>query len=111
MSTNEKYPVLFVRVAEGKYECVDKDPTWLAKLKFVFDNGDTYASLLGPLLVRHGDPDTFCHHYPAPFLFRSERERKMAADRRGVAPPPEVWIRRKLQLLGRLAGIEEKQAA
>lgn len=111
MSTTEKYPVLFVRDEKGNYVCVDERPEWIAKLKFVIDNGPSYASLLGPLLVRHGDPEVYCQHYPVPFIFKTEKERRVAAERRSLAPPQEGWVRRKLQLLYRLAGCESAMAA
>lgn len=102
--------VLFVREENGKHRCVDGEQEWLAKLRWVIDNGAAYADLLGPLLVRRGNNNDW-HHYPVPFLFKTAQERALAAERRGKNPPAESWVRRKVFILCRLAGRENKVAA
>jgi hypothetical protein len=110
-ASTENNPVLFVRAENGSYQCVDDQQEWLAKLRYVIDNGPSYAPLLGPLLVRHGATAEQYSHYPAPFLFRTPQERKVAAERRDKTPPQESWVSRKLVVLYRLVGREAKLAA
>jgi hypothetical protein len=94
---------------------VDDDPKWLAKLKYVLDYGSKYADLVGPLLVSHTlhgpNGEDKLMFYPLPYLFRTERERKQAAERLGKQAPPDAWVRRKLKVLANLCGREEAQVA
>lgn len=105
-----EHPIIFIKTESGEYVCVDHDPEWIAKIRFVFDNGDHFSDLLGPLLVRRGVGERF-HHYPVPFLFLTENDRKAAAARRGKNPPQEWWVRRKIDLLRRVSDREVKQVA
>lgn len=99
--------------AEERYLCVDEDKAWVAKLKFVFENGDSYINLLGPLLTTHDANNTSGRqrYYPVPFLFRTEPERKAAAERADKMPPPEWWVRRRMAALSKFAGYAESDAA
>lgn len=109
MST--EFGVMFVRNGlQGEYLCVDDNPEWIAKLAWVIDNGEQYVDLLGPLLVRRGRQGDW-HHYPVPFLFKSDADRQVAAARRHKNPPQKSWVNRKLSLLYRLARRENKLAA
>lgn len=110
--------IIFIKNPDPKGERhipVDDDATWLAKLKYVLDYGPNYADLVGPLLVSHTlhgpDGQDKLMFYPLPYLFRTERERKLAAERHGKTPPHEAWVRRKLRVLASLCGREEVQAA
>lgn len=105
-----EHPTIFIKTEAGNYVPVDDDQEWIAKIRFVFDNGDQFADLLGPLLVRSGAEERW-HHYPVPFLFMTEENRKAAAAKRGKNPPQEWWVRRKVNLLRRIAGRELKQVA
>jgi hypothetical protein len=111
MPTEEEYhPILFVRNEKDEHVPVDNNPLWIAKLGQVIDRGESFADLIGPLLVRRGCEGDW-HYYPAPFLFKSPEERRVAATRRGKNPPAEPWVRRKLALLYRLARREYKLVA
>lgn len=112
--SEEKHDLLFIRSDEDgetrDYICVDDDPAWRAKVKFVIEHGVDYVDLLGPLLVRHGD-GARRGHYPVPFLFRSEAERATNAEKRQIQPPRRTWVQWKLRLLYEYAGCDYQQAA
>jgi len=108
--------VLYIRNPDERsaqrHLAVDDDPKWVAKVKYVLENGAEYADLVGPLLVAHdvsgGGRMMF---YPLPYIFRTERERAVAAARLGKTPPPETWVQRKVRVLQKMFGRQEPQVA
>lgn len=107
---SSEHPILFIRNADLEYVPVDDDAEWIAKIAFVIDNGESYAPMLGPLLVRRGNHGRW-FYYPVPLLFKTEQERIAAATQRGKNPPQEWWIRRCISLMYRIARRENKLAA
>jgi len=108
--------VLYIRNPDEnsreRHIAVDDDPKWIAKVKYVLDNGAEYADLVGPLLVAHDVPGGGrMMFYPLPYIFRSERERAAAAARHGKTPPPESWVQRKVRVLQKVFGRQDPQAA